>query len=425
MMMTKANSSPASGSFRFTEARVIAACRDASVDDADASGRCTWCDEECRGLRLRLNIRTGNAVYCCVRKHNGRVVRTTLGDVGVVTLKEARAAVNSLRFDKTEAARLNPRTTGKSALLRTVADAMLDAHASGEWLPGARKKTPSVRTMQNYRDVRRAQLDSHEGKTLKQFAADLPAFYSELKARAPVQSNRFLQLVRNVYSFASARGLWDGPNPADGSPASRITRAPEKVRTRILDEAEWLRLQAALEADKPLWSHLFTTSILSLARMNAVCHMRWQDLTLGSRKPEWRIPAEFMKGGEPHTVPIDGVPELVAILRKRRKLVPDGCEWVFPSAHGNGPVSSYKTAWKRILERAGLWHKDAAIRPRPHDLRRTGGAWMTEAGEPVQTVTHCLGNKPASVGMVAKTYALVTPQASRNAFRNMSQRTQG
>jgi hypothetical protein len=40
-------------------------------------------------------------------------------------------------------------------------------------------------------------------------------------------------------------------------------------------------------------------------------------------------------------------------------------------------------------------------------------------------VTHCLGNKPASVGMVAKTYALVTPQASRNAFRNMSQRTQG
>jgi len=130
-MMTKANSSPASGSFRFTEARVIAACRDASVDDADASGRCTWCDDECRGLRLRLNIRTGNAVYCCVRKHNGRVVRTTLGDVGVVTLKEARAAVNSLRFDKTEAARLNPRTTGKSALLRTVADAMLDAHASG------------------------------------------------------------------------------------------------------------------------------------------------------------------------------------------------------------------------------------------------------------------------------------------------------
>jgi integrase len=85
-------------------------------------------------------------------------------------------------------------------------------------------------------------------------------------------------------------------------------------------------------------------------------------------------------------------------------------------------VTVYKVAWKRILEAAGLWTEDRDRRPRPHDLRRTGGARMTDAGIPIQTVTRALGDAPSSAGMVARVYAQVSDAALKNAYAAVSRR---
>lgn len=127
------------------------------------------------------------------------------------------------------------------------------------------------------------------------------------------------------------------------------------------------------------------------------------------------------RGG--HVVPLAALPDALDILKARRKTVPKSCPWVFPADEGDGPVMTYKTAWKRILERAKLWSEDREQRPRPHDLRRTGGARMTLAGVPLQTVTRALGDAPSSVSMVARTYAQVADEALRDAFAATAKRS--
>jgi integrase len=419
--------------FPFTEARVAAARRAARPQDADAQGRLSWRDAACKGLTLRVNVESGTAAYYFQGKVNGQTTRRALGEVDVVTLQEAREAVNRLRFDRTVTAVLTPRPAERgddadpvddSPLVGTVVADMLDAHAAGRWLPGNRSRVPTDRTMKFYRDLRAAQLKAHEGLTLRAFADRLPATYAALQKKAPVQANRFLQLTRNVYAFAASAGLWSASNPAIGDGAKRMTRTAEQARTRTLADAEWRRLDAAMKADSPLWRDLFTMSLVTLQRMGAVCAMRWDDLTLTGADAAWRIPARMMKGRRGgHVVPLAGLPDALDILKARRKAVPKSCPWVFPAVEGDGPVTTYKTAWKRILKRAKLWSEDREQRPRPHDLRRTGGARMTSAGVPLQTVTRALGDAPSSVSMVARVYAQVADEALKDAFAATAKRS--
>ena len=436
--------------FSFTEARVEAA-RKAVMDgvvEADASGRRSWLDDECPGLRLTVNGGTGSSVFYFQGKVDRATVRRALGDTDAVRLAEARKAVQRIRYDRTVAGALAPRLSDEdenadqTPTVKAVMDEMLDAHAAGRWLPGSRSKAPSDRTIAFYRDLRRAVMvekvkrkkgkdecetvtgEDFEQLTLAAFASRLSDIYGRLQKRAPIQANRAIQLWRNLFSFAADSGLWSGANPAVGTgKANRLTKTPEKTRTRTLTEAEWKRLDGAMSKDAPLWRDLFTFSMLTLQRMGACQNARWSDITLTGADASWRIPARWMKGRRAgHVVPLAEDPKLLQLLRDRRKAVPKDCDWVFPASGNDGPVTTYKTAWKRILKRAKLWTADNELRPRPHDLRRTGGARMTEAGVPLQTVTRALGDAPSSANMVAKTYAVVVDDALRGAYAATSRR---
>ena len=438
-------------SFAFTESRVAAARKAANPDDADAAGRRSWRDDTCQGLTLLVNVNSGHAAYYYVGKQNGQTTRKHIGDVDVTRLEEARQTVNRIRFDATFAATAAPRPADRdedadadqTPVVKAVLDDMLAAHAAGRWLPGSRSKAPSDRTVRFYADLRRAVRfdkvrrkrpntdeyvvvdgEDFEQFTLAAFAARLGDIFRKLQERAPIQANRALQLWRNLYAFAADSGLWTKANPAIGTgKADRLTKTPEVARTRTLTDAEWKRLDKAMSADAPLWRDLFTFSMLTLQRMGAVRNARWSDITLTSADACWRIPARWMKGRRSgHVVPIARDQHLLELLRARRKAVPKSCEWVFPAADGDGPVVTYKTAWKRILERAKLWSEDKEQRPRPHDLRRTGGERMTSAGVPLQIVTKALGDAPSSAGMVARVYAQVADAALQDAYAATARR---
>lgn len=454
MSPNSAADAPYSGrSFAFTEARVAAARRAANLDDADAAGRRTWRDEACQGLTLVVNVNSGTAAYYYQGKANGQTTRKVIGDIDVVRLEEARQTVNRTRYDATFAAAAAPRPAeaddaepaDRTPVVKTVMDEMLAAHAAGRWLPGRRSKTPTDRTMKFYADLRRAVMvekirrkrkgtddkyemvdgENFEALTLAAFAARLGDIYGKLQQRAPIQANRSLVLWRNLFAYAADAGLWSGPNPAIGTGRTdRLTRTVEQPRQRVLTDAEAKRLDAALEADAALWRDLFRFSLLTLQRMGAVCRARWDDITLTGSGAAWRIPAEDMKGRKGgHTIPLADIPEALLLLRARRNEVPKGCPWVFPAAEGDdGHARNYDKAWDRIIRRAELWTKDRARRPRPHDLRRSGGSRMVEAGVPLNTVTAALGNAASSTPMVAKVYAIVPDSAVRDAFAAVSRR---
>lgn len=436
-------------SFPFTESRLEAA-RKAVLEgavDTDGAGRRSWRDDDCRGLSLVVNEKTGSSVFYFVGKVNGQTVRRALGDVDAVRLVEARESIGRLRFDRSLAGALSPRAAAEPPtampVVRDVIDAYLDAHESGRWLPGNRSKKPTDRTMKNYRDIRRAVMtekvrrkvkgtdeyevvsgEDFEQLTLQEFADRLLAIHAALVKRTPIQANRAVQFWRNVFAYATDTGAWKGPNPAVGTGrADRLAKVTEHPRQRVLTDAEAKRLDAAMKADKPLWHHLFTFSLWTLMRMEAVCEARWDDIVLSGRDASWTVPKKWMKNRRSaHRVPLADIPQVLDILRARRAMVPKSCPWVFPAAQSDGPVTSYKTAWRRVLERAKLWSDDRERRPRPHDLRRTGGSWMVSAGVPLNTVTKALGNAESSVSMVAKTYALVGDEALRDAFAATARR---
>ena len=443
----------AGSKFAFTEARLEAARKAVleGVVDADASGRRSWLDVDCPGLRLTVNSGTGSSVYYFQGRVDGQTVRKALGDADAVRLTEAREAVRRLRYDRTVAGALAPRPAeaedaepaDRTPVVKGVMDAYLEAHEAGRWLPGNRSRKPTDRTLKFYRDLRRAVMtekirrkvrgtdeyetvdgEDFEALTLAAFAARLPDIHAAIVKRAPVQANRMIQLVRNLFAYAADAGLWHGANPAMGtSKAARLTKTTEEPRQRVLTDAEAKRLDAAMKADDPLWRHLFMFSMLTLQRMGAVCHARWEDIDMKGKDAAWTVPKQWMKGRRSaHRIPLADNPQALEILRARRAMVPASCPWVFPAAEGDGPVTTYKTAWKRILERAKLWSDDREQRPRPHDLRRTGGSRMVTAGVPLNVVTKALGDAESSVGMVAKTYAVVVDEALRDAFAAESRR---
>jgi integrase len=50
---------------------------------------------------------------------------------------------------------------------------------------------------------------------------------------------------------------------------------------------------------------------------------------------------------------------------------------------------------------------------RPHDLRRDLGARLVAAGTPLPIVAKILGHSPASIAMLARTYAPVSDETAR------------
>lgn len=439
--------------FPFTESRLEAA-RKAVLDglvDTDESGRRCWRDADCRGLSVIVNEKTGSSVYYFVGRVNGQTTRKALGDADTVRLAEARQAIGRLRFDRSLVGVLTPRPADeaddaepadRTPVVKGVMDSYLEAHEAGRWLPGNRSRKPTDRTLKFYRDLRRAVMtekirrkvtgtdqyetvdgEDFEALTLAAFAARLPDIHAAIVKRAPVQANRMIQLVRNLYAYAADAGLWHGANPATGtSKAARLTKTTEEPRQRVLTDAEAKRLDAAMKADDPLWRHLFMFSMLTLQRMGAVCHARWEDIDMTGADAAWTVPKQWMKGRRSaHRIPLADNPQALEMLRARRAMVPASCPWVFPGTDME-PARNYDKAWDRIIRRAKLWSEDREQRPRPHDLRRTGGSRMVTAGVPLNVVVKALGDAESSVGMVAKTYAVVVDEALRDAFAAVSRR---
>jgi integrase len=403
-------------SFKFTASRVEAAARLVAEGDVetDAEGRVQWRDSETPGLFLRAS-RNGTAVYLLYYKRDKRPIRKAIGSIADITLAEAREAAGAVRYDRTLAAQVAPRERAGRTDGLTVGDAFeayIEAAEAGTFKLGRRKETITDSTAKNYRDVYAATLKAHKGKSLEWLADNILRLHREMGtatgkgehrvAGRPFQANRMMQTARNIFSYAASVKKWSRPNPCvDPATGSMVAKFKEHSRDRILTDAEEARLAAALGQEAELWRDLFALALLTGRRMSAVCSMRWGDVDLG--RAVWTVPRASMKGRKAaHGLTLD--PDAVAVLKRRQRQAAEGCEWVFPAVRSPGPVSTWKTAWKRIRDAAGLGSKDRSRRVVPHDLRRSWGSRLIEAGVPTVTVNAALGNSPNSVSMTAKTY---------------------
>ncbi|MBU6429020.1 MAG: site-specific integrase, partial [Cyanobacteria bacterium REEB65] len=189
-------------------------------------------------------------------------------------------------------------------------------------------------------------------------------------------ANRVIVLVKCIFNAAIKDERFDGANPAVGIEMNR-----EVSREVRLLPSQLGTFLAAIEAysDETL-RDFFVLCLLTGQRRANVQAMRWADVHLEDRL--WIVPET--KNGRPQNVPL--LDAEVAILERRKQGAKS--PWVFPSHSKTGHLVEPKAAWRTILEKAGLRQGDLRI----HDLRRTLGSLMGDAGVSLPTIGKTLGH---------------------------------
>ena len=205
--------------------------------------------------------------------------------------------------------------------------------------------------------------------------ADVEKLKTEIGKKTKRTANKVVVLLSAIMSKS---GRW-ADNPARG-----VERFEERVRTRRLGADELARLWTALDAagGSP-WADFFKVLILTGARREALCSMRWQDLDLDSGL--WVVPAIWSKNRREMAIPLIGAAVSVLQYRRERRT---GSPWVWPSAMASaGHVVNPEKPWRAFLKAAKITESVSL-----HDIRRTLGSNLAKSGAAAATISKALGH---------------------------------
>lgn len=330
------------------------------------------------GLRLKITV---NPVTGARRKSwilrvtvkGGGVRELGLGSAEDFSLKEARdraVALRKLARDGIDplAARQMERAARATEVARTMsfrkcAEGYIDAHRPG-WR-NAKHADQWSNTLESY--------------VYPKFG-DLPVQAIDvalvMKAIEPIWStktetaSRVRQRIEAVLDWASARGFRSGENPARWRghldkllPArARVQKVEHHAAMPYADAPQFL---AMLGERDGLPGKALRFLILTAARSSEVLNARWREIDIAKRA--WLVPAERMKAGRAHRVPLSNAAMAVLEgLDSNRE--PDA--YVFPGARENRPISN--AVFLKVLARHGFADLTA------HGFRSTFRDWAAE-----------------------------------------------
>ena len=167
-------------------------------------------------------------------------------------------------------------------------------------------------------------------------SADVLSVLSPQWLDRPETSRRVLQRLRVIFDWCKAQGYCAGDNPTEG-----LTKVLPKHRTTKTHHAAlpypevpvFLRALRESSASKVV-KLAFELTVLSATRTSETLLATWNEVDLSTQT--WTIPAERMKAGVEHRVPLS--PRCVEILTQAKALA-DGSQYVFPGRSGTKPLS--------------------------------------------------------------------------------------
>ena len=197
--------------------------------------------------------------------------------------------------------------------------------------------------------------------------------------------------IETILNWAKVRGYRDGDNPARWKGhLDHLLPAKTKVRRvkhhAAMAYAELSAFITALREQDGIGARALEFLVLTAARTGEVIGARWREIDLKNKL--WTVPAERMKAGKDHRVPL--CPRAVAILQaiKPKNAVADAL--IFPGNKPQKPQSNM--VFLMLLRRMKLGHLTA------HGFRATFKTWATErTGFPREVVeaalAHVAGDK--------------------------------
>lgn len=185
----------------------------------------------------------------------------------------------------------------------------------------------------------------------------------------PETARRVRQRIGSVLDFAHGQG-WratETPRNAINSLMKRIKQPRRSGGFAAMPYAELPAFMDGLRSDSPTVGRLaLQFLILTAARSGEVRGARWEEIDFD--KAQWNIPAERMKAGAGHSVPL--TPAAVEVLRQVREITPvRKGQPIFPGLKGK-PLSDATLA--KVLRVAG---GDACT---VHGMRSAFRDWIAE-----------------------------------------------
>nr|MEC9260947.1 site-specific integrase [Pseudomonadota bacterium] len=196
------------------------------------------------------------------------------------------------------------------------------------------------------------------------------------------------------------------------NPFERIKKMPGVIRSRYLTHKEARHLMNALECvTNQDVADIYRMALFTGARLTNVKTMEWKDINFSNSV--WLIPSTRTKTHQNYEIPLH--PLAVSLLSRRQRACSDS-HFVFPSKQKSkyGYITGGDSVWKEAIKRAGLYHDNPNIRPRPHDLRRTFATWQIQSGADVSIVSKALCHTSLKHTMV---YAHANIEQIRNSIQ--------
>jgi integrase len=339
---------------------------------------------------------SGKKAFVLFYRVNGRQRFLTLGAYGPFTLDQARdrAKEHIGQVVKGEDPLEHKKKARQGETVKALCDAYLERHAS-------RKRSA--------RDDRRRIVQYviptwGNRKADNIIRADVAALHTRIGQHAPYEANRVVALLSKMFELARR---WGFVQENAGNPARGIDKFKEQKRDRWVTPEELPRLAAAIAQDPNLyvraaiWLYLLTgvrkTELLK-ARWNDVDFVRCQ-LRLGETK-----------AGRTHYVALS--PPALTLLRMLPRQ--EGNPYLLPSTKVPGQhLVNIEKPWRRVRKAAGV--EDVRL----HDLRRTVGSWLAQAGNSLPLIGRVLNHSNPSTTAI---YARLGDDPARQALAEHAER---
>ncbi len=324
------------------------------------------------GLGLYLQIASSGSKSWIYRYQiNGRRRDMGLGSVELFTLTEARekgTAARRLVADGIDP--IDHRAAQQAATVAAAAKASTFKQAAEAYIEAKRSGWKNAKHASQWSMT----LETYVYPTIGHLAVGAIETAHVCKVLDPIwrtkteTASRVRGRIEAILDHAKVRGQRDGENPARWHGHLEMTYpakgevAPVKHHTSLPYSAMpafWPKLQV----QDGLGARALELTILTAARSGETLGARWPEFDFDAK--EWRVPAERMKGGVEHVVPLSD--PAIALLRKLAA-VRIG-KFVFPGQVADRPLSDM------VMNMALRRMKVDAV---PHGFRATFRTWVGE-----------------------------------------------
>lgn len=360
-----------------------------------------WCvawDITMPGFGIRVHPGERKVFILRYRTPGGRRGRKrflTLGPYGTLTLDQARKLARQHLGEvvKGEDPVEQRRKARQGETIRDLCEAYLVRHAS-------RKRS----ARDDRRRIEQQIIPTWGQRKVESLTrADVAALHNKIGQHAPYEANRVVALLSKMCELARRWGFVpeNAANPARG-----IDKFREQKRDRWVTPEELPRLAAAIMQDPNLyvraaiWLYLLTG-----VRKMELLKARWDDVDFG--RSELRLGET--KAGRIHYVPLS--PPTLALLRALPR--EEGNPYLLPGAKAGHHLVNIEKSWRRVRKIAGV--EDVRL----HDLRRTVGSWLAEAGNSLPLIGRILNHSDPKTTAI---YAHLRDDPARRALAEHAER---